>query len=142
MAQTARLACHVHAQYNLGFYLQYLYKWPEYFSVAEAANGTLMGYSAAARPPLARPARLSEGCLTGLCAGLRRRRADATVMGKAEGQHKEWHGHVTAVTVAPEYRRLGLAEYFMRDLEEVSEKMYVSHVTRLRAEARGARRVC
>lgn len=28
-------------------------------------------------------------------------------MGKAEGKGQLWHGHVTAVTVAPEYRRLG-----------------------------------
>lgn len=27
-------------------------------------------------------------------------------MGKAEGKGELWHGHVTAVTVAPEYRRL------------------------------------
>lgn len=45
-------------------------------------------------------------------------------MGKAEGRGEEWHGHVTAVTVAPDYRRLGLAEHFMRFLEEVSEKKY------------------
>ena len=45
-------------------------------------------------------------------------------MGKAEGsvQQEEWHGHVTAVTVAPEYRRLGLAARLMSNLEEISEK--------------------
>lgn len=32
--------------YNLSFYLQYLARWPDYFSVSEAPNGTLMGYSA------------------------------------------------------------------------------------------------
>ena len=32
------------------------------------------------------------------------------VMGKAEGRDRELHGHVTAITVAPEYRRLGLAD--------------------------------
>ena len=43
------------------------------------------------------------------------------VMGKAEGsvQQEEWHGHVTAVTVAPEYRRLGLAAKLMSNLEGV-----------------------
>lgn len=46
-------------------------------------------------------------------------------MGKAEGEGKLWHGHVTALTVAPEFRRLGLAEKLMNGLEEVSEKMYV-----------------
>ncbi|KAK8659822.1 hypothetical protein V6N13_030015 [Hibiscus sabdariffa] len=27
------------------------------------------------------------------------------IMGKVEGQAESWHGHVTTVTVAPEYRR-------------------------------------
>lgn len=44
-------------------------------------------------------------------------------MGKAEGKQEEWHGHVTAVSVAPDYRRLGLARYLMHHLEQVSEKM-------------------
>lgn len=30
------------------------------------------------------------------------------VMGKAEGKGTNWHGHVTALTVAPEFRRIGL----------------------------------
>ena len=46
------------------------------------------------------------------------------VVGKAEGKGKEWHGHVTAVTVAPEFRRIGLARRLMDWLEEVSEKRY------------------
>ena len=47
-------------------------------------------------------------------------------MGKAEGivQQEEWHGHVTAVTVAPEYRRLGIAAKLMSILEEISEKYF------------------
>ena len=45
-------------------------------------------------------------------------------MGKAEGQGELWHGHVTAVTVAPEYRRLGLANQLMDSLEQVSEFAY------------------
>lgn len=44
------------------------------------------------------------------------------VMGKAEGHGDNWHGHVTALTVAPEYRRLGLAATLMKYLEDVSEK--------------------
>ncbi|KAJ1547896.1 Serine/threonine-protein kinase ulk2, partial [Cladochytrium tenue] len=46
------------------------------------------------------------------------------IMGKAEGDGHLWHGHVTAFTVAPECRRLGLARTLMRILEEVSEKIY------------------
>lgn len=43
-------------------------------------------------------------------------------MGKAEGNGEYWHGHVTALTVAPEYRRLGLAGKLMNNLEEISER--------------------
>jgi len=46
------------------------------------------------------------------------------VLGKAEGSGLEWHGHVTALTVAPEYRRLGLARKMMGLLEMVSEAIY------------------
>lgn len=43
-------------------------------------------------------------------------------MGKAEGQGTNWHGHVTALSVSPDYRRLGLAALLMKFLEDVSEK--------------------
>ncbi|CAO3687349.1 unnamed protein product [Umbelopsis vinacea] len=76
--------------YNISFYLQYLARWPDLFSVQTTAQGNVMGY----------------------------------VMGKAEGTGKNWHGHVTAITVGPEYRRLGLADGMMDLLEEVSEKTY------------------
>jgi len=46
------------------------------------------------------------------------------VLGKAEGTGTEWHGHVTALTVAPEYRRLSLARKMMSLLEMVSEEIY------------------
>ena len=45
-------------------------------------------------------------------------------MGKVEGKNTNWHGHVTALTVAPEFRRLGLARKLMDRLEVVSDKMY------------------
>ncbi|XP_014205231.1 N-alpha-acetyltransferase 20 isoform X1 [Copidosoma floridanum] len=44
------------------------------------------------------------------------------IMGKAEGVGEDWHGHVTALTVSPDYRRLGLAAALMKFLEDVSEK--------------------
>ena len=43
-------------------------------------------------------------------------------MGKVEGHGDQWHGHVTAVSVAPDYRRLNLAAKLMRGLESVSER--------------------
>jgi len=74
----------------MGFYLEYMSTWPEYFTTAEAPDTTVMGY----------------------------------VMGKSEGKEELWHGHVTAVTVAPEFRRLGLASQLMDTLENVSEHAY------------------
>lgn len=76
--------------YNMSFYLQYMSQWPEAFTVAEAPDGSLMGY----------------------------------MLGKAEGIGKLWHGHVSAVTVAPAYRRLGLAKTLMDDLETISADTY------------------
>jgi len=42
-------------------------------------------------------------------------------MGKVEGTGINWHGHVTALTVAPTYRRLGLAMQLMAELEDISD---------------------
>ncbi|KAL7010067.1 N-alpha-acetyltransferase 20 [Cystobasidiomycetes sp. EMM_F5] len=42
-------------------------------------------------------------------------------MGKTEGHGEEWHGHVTALTVSPSYRRLGLARKMMEFLENMSD---------------------
>ena len=47
------------------------------------------------------------------------------IMGKSEIRQNnplDWHGHVTAISVADEYRRLGLAATLMNFLEEVSEQ--------------------
>jgi len=44
------------------------------------------------------------------------------IMGKAEGFSQSWHGHVTALSVAPEYRRLGVANRLMDSLENISEE--------------------
>ncbi|CAN0830478.1 N-terminal acetyltransferase B complex catalytic subunit NAA20 [Linum grandiflorum] len=45
------------------------------------------------------------------------------IMGKVEGQGESWHGHVTAVTVATEYRRQQLAKKLMNLLEDISDKI-------------------
>jgi N-terminal acetyltransferase B complex catalytic subunit len=46
------------------------------------------------------------------------------ILGKVEGKGTDWHGHVTAVTVAWEFRRIGLAGKLMSYLEQVSEKIF------------------
>ncbi|KAI8807092.1 hypothetical protein BJ742DRAFT_657206, partial [Cladochytrium replicatum] len=71
--------------------LTYLAIWPDYFCVAESPSGELISNN-----------------------------WDLSSYGKAEGTGKLWHGHVKALTVAPEFRRL--AENLMGMLEEVSEK--------------------
>ncbi|CAK9291500.1 unnamed protein product [Gordionus sp. m RMFG-2023] len=43
-------------------------------------------------------------------------------MGKTEGQNENLHGHVTALSIAPDYRRLGLAESLMKHLEDYSDR--------------------
>jgi N-terminal acetyltransferase B complex catalytic subunit len=51
------------------------------------------------------------------------------LLGKVEGSKhddlkKDWHGHVSAVTIAPQFRRQGLARLFMDYLEDVTIKMH------------------
>lgn len=81
--------------YSLSFYLSYLAQWPDLSFIQTApSSGRTMGY----------------------------------VIGKAEGtlnaSPPTLHGHVTAITVAPEYRRLGLANGMMQLLEDVSDRVY------------------
>jgi ribosomal protein S18 acetylase RimI-like enzyme len=47
-----------------------------------------------------------------------------TVIGKAEGQGTNHHGHITALSVAPEYRRLSLAKRLVSLLEDISDSVY------------------
>ena len=56
---------------------------------------------------------------------------DLQVMGKVEEDpawrqftehYLPWHGHVTALTVAPQYRRLGLAQSLTKALERGCEE--------------------
>lgn len=66
-------------------------------------------------------ARWPEYCLTAEGPG---RQAMGYVLGKVEGEGTSWHGHVTAVTVAPDFRKQGLARRLMDVLEETTEKVH------------------
>lgn len=46
------------------------------------------------------------------------------ILGKVEGKEKKHHGHVTAVTVAPQFRKQGLAKKLMNILEDVTTNMH------------------
>ena len=66
-------------------------------------------------------AKWPEYCFTADAPGAR---AMGYILGKAESFAREndsWHGHVTAVTVPPEYRRLGMASRLMSVLERASD---------------------
>lgn len=82
--------------YNMQFYYHYMSRWPEAFMVAEGPGSNGDGSS----------------------------EIMGYVLGKAEGEGKLWHGHVSAVTVAPSYRRLGLAKTLMDDFEDLCVNTY------------------
>jgi N-terminal acetyltransferase B complex catalytic subunit len=46
------------------------------------------------------------------------------VLGKVEGSGEDWHGHVSAVSIAPPFRRTGLGGALMRSLEETSSTLH------------------
>ncbi|CAO1635648.1 unnamed protein product [Parajaminaea phylloscopi] len=106
---------HFTETYSTSYYLSYLSYWPELCFVATpVSEGSFQAAvnredSDSARP-LAIPAPFSS--------------PQGYLFGKAEGKNKERHGHVTAVTVAPEYRRLGLAKDMMDLLEQASSQLY------------------
>jgi ribosomal protein S18 acetylase RimI-like enzyme len=43
------------------------------------------------------------------------------VMAKVEGNKENWHGHVTCLSVAPEFRRQGASKELMNVFEKTSE---------------------
>ncbi|KAL2211932.1 acyl-CoA N-acyltransferase [Sarocladium strictum] len=82
--------------YELSFYLQYHAKWPSLFQVCEDKDGNVIGY----------------------------------IMGKVESSpdaykfsehYLPWHAHITALTVAPEARRLGIGKILTEQLEAAAD---------------------
>ena len=81
--------------YSTNFYGKYIAVWNEYNVVSQNSNGMIEAY----------------------------------ILGKVEGKKndeskKNWHGHVSAVTVAPYFRRQGLARSLMSFLEDVTENQH------------------
>jgi N-terminal acetyltransferase B complex catalytic subunit len=104
--------------YNLSFYLSYMATWPDLFLVqhAPSSNSSITAkvenLCLNANQPLTSSHSSTEGRMMGY------------LMGKLEGRGKDWHSHVTAITVSPEYRRLGVARGMM-DGFELSSDQYV-----------------
>ncbi|KAL8765135.1 MAG: hypothetical protein Q9209_007693 [Squamulea sp. 1 TL-2023] len=85
--------------YARKFYFDYLVRWPTMFIVAENLKGQIIAY----------------------------------VMGKVEedpeyvkllgpDRYLPWHGHVTCLTVAPQYRQMGLAKTLTAHLDQACEQ--------------------
>lgn len=116
--------------------------WPEYFKLAESPSGKVMGYSKFMFSRIVciflyiffsmQPQHSVNVMLRFAHNGIPSiisllfffYHFIYLVMGKAEGAHanEQWHGHVTCLSVAPEFRRLGMAAKLMKGLEEISEK--------------------
>ena len=81
--------------FSVNFYGKYIAKWPEYCVTLKNSTEEIHGY----------------------------------LMGKVEGDKpnnikKNWHGHVTAITVSPNARRQGIGRYMMNYLEAVTNDMH------------------
>jgi N-terminal acetyltransferase B complex catalytic subunit len=114
--------------YNLSFYLSYMATWPDLFLVQHAPGSTTVSGSTTGG--------LSSGSTTvgSTNGGLSSHEAPAAheptaagrmmgyLMGKLEGRGTDWHSHVTAITVSPEYRRLGVARGMMQGFELSSDQ--------------------
>ncbi|CEL99543.1 unnamed protein product [Vitrella brassicaformis CCMP3155] len=46
------------------------------------------------------------------------------IIGKVEGSNDSWHGHVTALSIAPDFRKTGLAQRLMAYLEDVCDRIH------------------
>lgn len=46
------------------------------------------------------------------------------LLAKVEGSGAEWHSHISAVSVSPEFRRLGVAKLLLDHFERVSEDIH------------------
>lgn len=82
--------------YDLGFYLNYLMRWPSLFNVVEDHDGSIVGYIMGKLEEQPPSMRHSE-------------------------HYTPWHGHITVLTVAPASRRLGHARRLTESLERSSD---------------------
>lgn len=48
-------------------------------------------------------------------------RISGYMMGKTEGKGKNWHSHITAITVSPTFRRISLASMLCNTLEKITD---------------------
>ena len=44
------------------------------------------------------------------------------ILGKEEGEGRNWHSHISAITVGEPFRKMGLARTFMETFESISQR--------------------
>jgi len=98
---------HLTETYNIGFYLEYLSKWPHLCKVIEGPDGNIEGYLLAKleeSPNWAQPSEVPYSPST-----------------NKNLDYLPWHGHITALSISPLARRLGHASSLTTDLERTCD---------------------
>ncbi|KAF2876932.1 acyl-CoA N-acyltransferase [Massariosphaeria phaeospora] len=96
---------HLTETYNIGFYLEYLTKWPDLCRVIEGIDGNLEGYILGKLEASPYPSPVTPYSPTT----------------NPDPNYLPWHGHITALTVAPAARRLGHATRLSAALEQQAD---------------------
>ena len=100
--------------YQLTYYSTYAIRWPDCFTVVQQPYAFHLN-SSSPHPPSHPPLSSLLSSPT-LLSGYN--------MGKVEGPPSTYHGHVSALSISPSYRRLSLAQSLMTSLESVSDRLY------------------
>ncbi|KAF2093621.1 acyl-CoA N-acyltransferase [Rhizodiscina lignyota] len=98
---------HLTETYNVGFYLEYLSKWPDLCRVIEGHDGKIEAYILGKLESSPYPCPNPP--------------YSPSTTGKTDPNYLPWHGHVTALTVAPAARRLGHATMLTEALEKACD---------------------
>lgn len=102
---------HLTENYNINYYQQYLALWPTCFFTARQP-ATTHSHSDFDTDSFPSSSSSLSSCISGY------------MMGKVEGTGTSYHGHVSAVSVSPLYRRIGICDLLMKELESLCETAY------------------
>jgi N-terminal acetyltransferase B complex catalytic subunit len=131
---------HLTETYNVGFYLEYLSKWPHLCQVIESHDGQIEGYSKCESSLSSFEISIYLLCACGLCpphnvltvwvpAVLAKLEASPwpalvspySPSTNSDPNYLPWHGHITALSVSPLARRLGHASRLTAALERTCD---------------------
>ena len=136
--------------YQLSYYMTYAIRWPDCFTVAQqphafnlhnSHNATAPHQQQQANSPPAAATAPSSSATTASSPSQQPYAASISSllpvlpspspsllcgynMGKVEGPTASWHGHVSALSIAPHYRRLHLSLSLMAALEQTCDQLH------------------